>query len=103
MLFALLFQSFHATEHLVEQLSQPHCDHHYNIGKTEIGHAHSNHETCFTCEFTFHGFTPAIPFFLEKPSGNSSYSIVIASAVAAPTAFGGAMFSLRGPPFFTVA
>ncbi len=98
MLFAMLFQSFHATEHLVEQFSNPHCDHHYNIGKTEVGHAHNDTETCFSCEFTFAHYTPAMAFRLnvwaEAPSARVDFIVPESS----PAAFGGALLTLRGPP-----
>lgn len=98
MLFALLFQSFHATEHLVEQFTQPHCDHHYNIGKTEVGHAHHDLDTCFSCEFTFAHYTPATTFRLdvlrEIPSARLAYTFYEPT----PSGFGGALLTQRGPP-----
>ena len=98
MLFAMLFQSFHATEHLVEKFTEPHCDHHYNLGKTEVGHAHHDVDTCFSCEFTFAHYTPAATYRLivlgEIPSGRLAFIL----PDAAPSRFGGALLAQRGPP-----
>jgi hypothetical protein len=97
-LFAILFQSFHAMSHLEKQFIAKHCNHKYNHKKTEINHAHHGFEHCFTCEFTFSSSLEIKTSLISlkynslyfKPSFlNTSESILF---------YTGSSFSLRGPP-----
>ena len=101
-LFSILFQSIHSYEHIVKQLSEKQCHHHYKANTIEIGHAHHNFEHCFTCEFTFTNSlkTDFFSFNFKKTELPVFYSFYYYKKIT--QSFSGALFALRAPPPFIV-
>lgn len=97
-LFAILFQSFHSFEHLVEQFSKKHCHHVYHEHKTELNHGHDGLEKCFTCEFTFSNSvkTDFLTFNFTKIEEFKLYSFSQSREIN--SFFCGSLFALRAPP-----
>jgi len=97
MLFAILFQSIHSVEHLVEQLSTAHCEHQPTESKTQITHQHHDLDHCPICDFTFSSFVAS-----ELYGINFSNSIVdvayFSYAFEIPFFYPGSLNSDRGPP-----
>lgn len=66
-LFAILFQSFHATEHLISQLTTEQCFHEHKDGNAEFTHQHHGHDKCFVCEYSFSGFIYSEIYSIDYP------------------------------------
>ncbi len=99
-LFAIIFQSLHAIEHLAKQFSEEKCHHAYNHHHTEIGHGHDGLEKCFVCEFAFGGYTatPVNALQLQKIAVPTSYHFCYSKEIT--QRFRGSLFALRAPPGF---
>lgn len=98
-LFAILFQSVHSYEHLVQQFTEEHCDHKYDVSQTEFTHSHHHFDDCFVCEFSL---SNSIPFeFFSFEFRSVAYFVQHSFFFTEqPIVFSGSFFSLRGPPCF---
>ena len=99
-LFAMLFQSLHSYEHLIQNLSEQKC-HQKHIGSgTQLTHQHYNSEHCFACEFTFSSFIPSelFTFYFKKATIVYGYSFFNSKEII--NYFKGSLFALRAPPIF---
>jgi hypothetical protein len=67
-LFSMLFQSLHSYEHLAKEFSKKHCQHHYQIDKTEVSHQHNDFDDCFACEFTVSSYISPSVFSYDPPN-----------------------------------
>lgn len=97
-LFALLFQSFHAVGHLKKQFIEKQCHHQYNHNKTEINHAHTGFEHCFTCEFTFSSLYDSEPNNVNLKNYSSYFKPTYLTFSENISFYNGSSFLLRGPP-----
>jgi hypothetical protein len=101
-LFSILVQSIHSTEHLAEEISRTHCDHEYDNSHNTINHAHDGSATCFTCEFTFSiATTSSQCSFVQGQPLNQTEQLRFFYTSPLKT-FTGSLFSHRGPPHFIV-
>lgn len=93
-LFAILFQSLHSYEHILEEES---VFTHVDSSKKDVHTNDHNHEKCFVCEFTFSNFigTEFTSFQFKQPFKAIAYSFFYNET---PSFFSGSQFSLRGPP-----
>ena len=66
-LFAILFQSFHATEHLISDLTTEQCFHEHKDGNAEFTHQHHGHDHCFICQYSFSGFIYNEVYLINSP------------------------------------
>lgn len=98
-LFSILFQSVHSYEHLAKQLSEKECLHEYKSSK-EITHQHEAFENCFVCTFTLSSFIGSETISFESRRTVLDLAIPFSTSRMFPSFFTGALFSLRGPPFF---
>ncbi len=96
-LFAMLFPSFHASQHFNEVAVHKTCEH-KQTNKHEITHQHDNLHDCFACGFTLnfieifdfqHHFFAVLNNYKSSISDNFTFFV---------TFFKGSLFSLRGPP-----
>lgn len=97
-LFAMLFQTAHSYEHILNQLSEKHCNHKYTPGQKEITHSHSADANCHSCHFAFSTFIPntfqALSF--HKSIAVASFKYFYFERISA--FFKGSLFALRAPP-----
>ena len=100
-LFSILFQSFHSYEHLAKQFAEKQCHHHYNAGKTEFTHHHTEFDHCFVCEFTLSSFVSPERFTFKFQTIQREIPYFFNTTEAAET-FSGSSCALRGPPHFIV-
>lgn len=96
-LFAILFQSFHSYEHLVNQITEKKCLHKH-VSDKEITHQHKHFDKCFVCEFAFSSYissnTQSFSFSNDSYFfKNDSYFLKESNVY-----FSGISYSLRGPP-----
>jgi hypothetical protein len=96
-LLAMLLQSVHSYEHLVQQLSEKECHHKYTSSQ-EITHQHHNFENCFACNFTISSFISSDKhhFNFEKISIPSGFFFFNSKDIT--QFFKGSLFALRAPP-----
>lgn len=99
-LFAMLFQSVHSYEHLVEQLSTKKCLHEQNDNQTNITHQHKNFDNCFVCHFAFSPFKLSESYFfrIKKTTYTSNFLFICQKEIS--ILFKGSLFALRAPPIF---
>lgn len=96
-LFAILFQSLHSYEHLVEHHPKSEIDHRAENSEKGFHQNTHDHEKCFACEFVFSSFvgasftTYSFDLAFEAVCYNFSYN-------ETPSFFSGSLLSLRGPP-----
>ena len=98
-LFSILFQSVHSYEHLAKQISEKKCFHEYKSSK-EITHQHEAFENCSICAFTLSSFIGPETISFEFKKTAIDLATPFSSSRVFPSFFEGALFSLRGPPFF---
>lgn len=93
-LFAILFQSLHSYEHILED---EFTITHTNSSQKDLHANDHHHGKCFVCEFTFSTFIGTeFASFQFKPSFEAiEYSFFYNEI---PTIFSGKSTSLRGPP-----
>lgn len=93
-LFAILFQSLHSYEHILDKKS---TFAHSDTSKKDVHTNDHNHEKCFVCEFTFSTFigTEFTAFQFKQSFEAIAYSFFYNEA---PSFFSGSHSSLRGPP-----
>jgi len=98
-LFAILFQSLHSYEHILEDKA---AVSHLDSSKKDIHANNHNHEKCFVCEFTFSTFigTEFTAFQFKQSFEAIAYSFFYNEA---PSFFSGSQATLRGPPLFLSA
>ncbi|WP_220763161.1 hypothetical protein [Flavobacterium sp. UMI-01] len=100
-LLSILVQSFHAYVHHSEQEVQAYCHHENDGNKGQFTHHHYKAEPCKVCHFSFGQYVVTaiahyhfyidytlIPFF----------SILIEKVISFP----GSLYSLRGPPIYSI-
>jgi hypothetical protein len=100
-LFAMLFQSVHSYEHLVQQISEKECHHKYTSSQ-EITHQHHDFDHCFVCNFKISNFVASdiYHFEFQKISIPSGYTFFKSKEIT--QFFIGSLFALRAPPSFIV-
>ena len=93
-LFAILFQSLHSYEHILEDKA---TFTHLDSSKKDVHANDHNHEKCFVCEFTFSSFvgTEFTSFQFKQSFEAIAYSFFYNET---PSFFSGSQSSLRGPP-----
>jgi hypothetical protein len=97
LLFAMLFQSFHGTEHLAEKFTAELC-HHENGKGQQLTHSHPQHDSCFSCEFTFGQFTAQPAHFTQSLCVIAFGKKDALHVSFFGPSFTGSLYSLRGPP-----
>ena len=96
-LFAMLFPSFHATQHLKEVAAHNSCEHKHT-NKHEITHQHDSLHDCFACGFTLN-FTQIFDFQYHVFDVCNNYKSSISNKLSFVVPFfKGSLFLLRGPP-----
>ena len=98
-LFAMLFQSIHSYEHLVQQLSEKKCHHEYT-SKHQITHQHHSFDHCYVCDFKMSQFVGEEIFTFKSQNTiiHSGYTFFKSREIT--EFFKGSLFVLRGPPVF---
>lgn len=93
-LFAILFQSLHSYEHILEE-NETYTK--LDSSKKDVHANDHNHGKCFVCEFTFSNFIGAeFTSFQFKTSFQAiAYSFFYTET---PSVFSGSQATLRGPP-----
>ncbi|MDR6968653.1 hypothetical protein J2X31_002679 [Flavobacterium arsenatis] len=93
-LFAILFQSLHSYEHILEEKA---TFTHLDSSKKDVHANNHNHEKCFVCEFTFSNFigTEFTSFQFKTSFEAIAYSFFYTET---PSVFSGSQATLRGPP-----
>ncbi len=95
--FSILFQSFHGYAHLLEQISEKHCEH-KAYSKFQITHQHHKLDNCFVCKFSLSfGFANEPIHFATKITHN--FSVAFFYYKKQHSFFSGSHFGLRGPPY----
>ena len=96
-LFAMLFPSFHATQHFNEVATHNSCEHKHT-NKHEITHQHDKLHDCFVCGFTLN-FAEIVDFQHQFFAVCNNYKSSISDKLSFVTPFfKGSLFLLRGPP-----
>jgi hypothetical protein len=97
-LSAMLFQTVHSYEHVINQFTEKPCEHHTSANQKEITHSHSVDTKCHICHFSFSTFIPN-PFqtlFFQKNTFETITVFEYTKSVS--TFFRGSLFALRAPP-----
>ncbi len=95
-LFSMLFQFVHSSEHLAKQLSEKECHHKYTSNQ-EITHQH-HVDDCFVCHFSVSSFiTSSIHHFEFRKIAVFSKEAIFRS-LEITQFFKGSLFALRAPP-----
>ena len=101
LLFAILYQSVHSVEHLVEQITTEQCHHELAAGKSQITHDHHHLEHCPVCDFTLSSFLAGAEYS-SSAFFASEISTLIVVENTTPDLQSGKILTLRGPPSFIV-
>lgn len=96
-LFAILFQSFHSYEHLVNQITEKKCLHKH-VSDKEITHQHKHFDKCFVCEFAFSSYISSNIQSFSFPNDFYVFRKDFYSTKESNLYFSGISYSLRGPP-----
>ena len=99
-LLAILLQACHSWEHLYKSFQETHCSHHYAKGKSQISHAHTPLDHCFTCDFAFTGATETPVFTYSFYRFSPYYTLNASYKQSLNSLFNGCLFSDRAPPLF---
>lgn len=96
-LFAILFQSLHSYEHLLEDHAETEMHQTADHSQQLLHQKNHDHDKCFACDFIFSSFVSSslTTYSFEVAFEAISYSFTYN---ATPSFFSGSSFSLRGPP-----
>ena len=97
-LSAILFQSFHAFEHLAKEFSEKKCHHTHHGHKAVLTHGHDGLEKCFVCEFAFSNSVEPNQAVIVSESSSFFYRPSFFTNSADISFFNGNSSFLRGPP-----
>lgn len=102
-LSAIVLQSVHSFHHLEQFLTEKHCDHHYNDNNPEIGHAHSDLDDCFVCEFAFSSVVETPAFSFNTQNFHTYFTVYFFCKQQSYSTFSGCLFADRAPPILLFA
>ena len=97
-LFAMLFQSLHSYEHLIQDLSEQKCHQKHQFIGEQVTHDHHNLEECFACEFTFNNFIFSNLTFFRFLNHTVFFKNTFFYLKESHSFYKGISYSLRGPP-----
>lgn len=95
-LFSMLFQFVHSSEHLAKQLSEKECHHKYTSNQ-EITHQH-HVDDCFVCHFSVSSFITTGIHRFEFSTNPVFSKVTLFRSLEITQFFKGSLFALRAPP-----
>jgi hypothetical protein len=98
-LLAMLLQSVHSYEHVLEQATEKKCLHSSN-SKSQITHKHRNLEHCLVCDFAFSSFISSKTVAFQILKIEIATGISFSDSKSITQFFKGSLFALRAPPIF---